>query len=501
MSGEALIGRGLSKTFGPTLALRDADLALAPGRVRALLGQNGSGKSTLIKILAGFHDPDPGGELTVHGRPVSFPLRTDTLASLGVGFMHQDLGLEETMTIVENYVIGQGRLLGPVRWRSRSREVALALREFGLDLDVTLPVSGLTAGQRSVLALARAVRHVGREGGILVLDEPTASMDRDGVELLFGAVRRLTERGAAVLFVGHNLEEAMALCDDVTVLRDGAVVADAPVSSFDEESLIRAIVGRDIGQVYPPAQHRPDSDVVLAVDDLQGHTVRGVSLRLHAGEVLGVTGLAGMGHDEVPELVYGHHRPAGGEVRVGGVPVPAEPPAAMRAGVVLVPGDRKRMGVHTGATVEENVSLPVGPRFYRRGWTRRTAMRRSVERMLEHYDVRPRQPRALMGQLSGGNQQRAIIGKWLELFGDAKVLLLCEPVHGVDVAARQAIFRHIRRAADEGIAVLYVSSEHEDLAHLCDRVIVMRNGRAVVELSGDLLTPHEISAACMRTST
>lgn len=502
MGDEAALSvRSMSKTFGRTTVLRHADLSLSAGRVRGLLGQNGSGKSTLIKILAGYHAPDPGAVLRVRGTDVSLPAQPETLFSLGVGFMHQDLALEESMNVVENYLVGQGGALSPVRWRTRTREVAAELADVGLDVDVHQPVSRLTAGQRSVLAMARAVRHVRDRRGVLILDEPTASMDRDGVVLLFRAVSRLTAQGVAILFVGHNLGEALALCDDITVLRDGVVVADAAASEFDEESLVRTIVGRDIGQLYPVGQNRPEDEVVLTVDGLTGDVVRDFSVRLHRGEVVGVTGLAGMGHDEVPELIFGQHPPRGGSVHALGRRLRGDPAECLAAGVVFVPGDRKRMGVHSGASVQENVSLPVARRFVRRGVLRRRAVRTEVRAMLDAFDVRPRSPDTQMGLLSGGNQQRAIIGKWLRLFPGTTVLLLAEPVHGVDIAARQAIFEHIRAAVDRGIAVLLVSSEHDDLAHLCDRVLVLRRGRIAVELAGGRIAAHDITAACMRTST
>jgi ribose transport system ATP-binding protein len=387
----------------------------------------------------------------------------------------------------------------PVHWARARRRVTAALGEFGLEVDVSGPVSGLTAGQRAVLALARAVRHVRGEGGILVLDEPTASLDRDGVDLLFHAVARLRERGAGVVFVGHNLEEALRLCDEVTVLRDGEVVLDAPTEGLDESALIRAILGRDIGSVYPVATTRPTEGVVLSVEGLTGDLVRGVSFAVHTGEILGVTGLAGMGHDEIPQLVFGHHRPVAGEVRVAGRALPADPARCLDEGVVLISGDRKRVGADSSATVAENVSLPVTPRYYRRGRLSHARVRDDVERMLRQFDVRPPRSDLQMGQLSGGNQQKAVVGKWLSVYGRARVLLLAEPVHGVDVAARQAIFRHIREAADRGIAVLYVSSEHDDLAHLCDRVLVMRHGTVRSELGGDALTAHDLTAACLRS--
>ena len=495
-----LAASGVSKTFRETVVLRDADLTLTPGRVRGLLGQNGSGKSTLIKVLAGYHAPDPGAALRVRGAEVPLPLSASALTSLGIGFMHQDLGLEETMNIVENYLIDAGGSLGPIQWGRRRKEVSARLAGFGLDIDVSAPLASLTPGQRAVLALARAVRHVRDDEGILVLDEPTASLDRDGVELLFDAVARLTQRGAAVLFVGHNTEEALRLCDDITVLRDGRVVADVAADDLDETSLIRAIVGRDIGDVYPESSSRPDEDVVLSASGLTGETVHDLSFSLHRGEILGVTGLAGMGHDEVPQLVFGHHPPRSGQVLLDGEPLTADPQVCLRSGVVLISGDRKRAGVHANASVTDNVSLPVLRRFFRNGRLATGAMRREVQSMLDDFDVRPPVPSVLMGELSGGNQQKAIVGKWLRLYGEARVLLLAEPVQGVDVAARQAIFRHIREAADRGIAVLYVSSEHEDLAALCDRVLVVRQGRVHRQLEGAQLTRHDLTAACLRVS-
>jgi ribose transport system ATP-binding protein len=491
---------GVSKTFGAATVLRAADLRLSAGRVRGLLGQNGSGKSTFIKILAGYHAPDPGCRLIVRGQDVPLPVQSSALKELGIGFMHQDLALDETMTVVENYLLDGRGSLAPIQWPARRRHVHHVLSEFGLEIDVTTPVARLTPGQRAVVALARAVRHVGDDNGILVLDEPTASLDRDGVDLLMGAVMRLRSRGAAILFVGHNIQEALQLCDDITILRDGVVVADMLSVDTDEATVIRTIVGRDIGDVYPDAHARPLSDVVVEVTGLSGRVVKELDLTIHRGEIVGLTGLAGMGHNEVPELLFGHHQPHTGTVLLDGAPLPPDPRDCLREGVVLISGDRKRVGAHPGASVETNVSLPVLHRYFHRGALRHRSMRVDVARMLAEFDVRPPVPTAPMGQLSGGNQQKAIVGKWLSMYGSARVLLLTEPVQGVDVAARQAIFRYIREAADRGLAVLYVSSEHEDLAHLCDRVLVVREGRLQNELHGAALTAHQLTAACLRAA-
>jgi ribose transport system ATP-binding protein len=300
-------------------------------------------------------------------------------------------------------------------------------------------------------------------------------------------VRAARDRGCAVLFVTHNLDEVLAHCDTVSILRDGHLVAEGAVADLTESDLITAIVGRAIGDLYPPqATVAADRPVALAVRGLSGGGLSGVDLDLHEGEILGVTGLAGMGQDALPLLLYGASRAHGGEVRLADGPLRLDPREALRRGVVLVPADRKSLGGDMAASIEQNLTLPVLGRYWRRGRLDRAGERNDVISVLARFDVRPAEPQRLLGQLSGGNQQKALLGKWIELYGQAKVLLLHEPTQGVDVGARQEIFRFIREAADRGASILYVSTEHEDLAHLCDRVLIVRDGAFVAELHAPL---------------
>jgi ribose transport system ATP-binding protein len=484
-----LEARRFAKTFASTTVLHDVDVDLRGGEVRALLGQNGSGKSTFIKLLTGFHEPDPGATLRVRGTEVAMPVHWQDVSRLGLCVMHQDLGLEQTLSVTDNFMLGGTEWRSSLRrisWRRQHREVRRSLERFGLDLDPSQPVTQLSGPERAVVALVRALHQLGDEAGILVLDEPTASLEREAVEALFGAVRAARDRGCGVLFVSHNLDEVLRLCDTVTILRDGRLVEEGPVTAFTHDSLVSAIVGREIGELYPPAPPHRDLPVALQADDLRGETIGGVDLRLHEGEILGVTGLAGMGQDELPMLLYGASPCAGGRVRVFGEEHRPDPRASLDAGMALVPADRKRLGGDMAATLEQNLSLPVLERYWRRGAIDRASERQDVLSLLRSFDVRPADPLRKLGELSGGNQQKLLLGKWIELFGEARILLLHEPTQGVDVGARQEIFRFIRAAADRGVAVLYVSTEHEDLAHLCDRVLVLRGGRVRAELERPL---------------
>jgi ribose transport system ATP-binding protein len=498
-----LRARGVSKTFAGSRVLHDVDIELGPGEVRALLGQNGSGKSTFIKILAGVHTPDPGSELLLRGRSVPLPVPRSQAADAGLTFMHQDLGLEPSLSVTDNFMLRSAawrKALRPIGWRSQHRRVSAALAEFGLRIDVTAPVEKLSGPERAVTALVRALYELGgNASGILVLDEPTAGLEREAIGSLFDAVRAARARGCGVLFVSHNLEEAMTLCDTVSVLRDGRLVAEGPIADFTEAKLITAIIGRDLGQLYPPAPTARTAPIALSARGLSGAVVRGIDFDLHAGEILGVTGLAAMGQDELPLLLYGGHRPRGGSIHIGGHQHKPSPRHSLDSGMALVPADRKGLSGDMGATVQENLSLPVLDRYWAHGRFQRSRERTDVLDLLRSFDVRPSDPLRKLGELSGGNQQKALLGKWLALYQDVKILLLHEPTQGVDVGARQEIFRFIRDAAEKGAAILYVSTEHDDLAHLCDRVLILRNGRIAGELSQPLES-DEIAARSLAST-
>jgi ribose transport system ATP-binding protein len=492
--------RSLSKQFGSTQALDEVSLEIRRGEIHALLGQNGSGKSTLIKILSGYYSPD-GGTIAIRGVELKPPLASDELRRLGVSFVHQDLGLVDTMSVLDNlrigrYETGLGRR---IRWRRERERARALLRPFGLDVDPRLPVGRLSRTEKAIVAIARALQDVDQleSGALLVLDEPTASLPEHEVDRLFAAVRLAKEEGSSVLFVSHRLEEALEISDRVSVLREGRLVATRPTAEFDERSLVAAILGRDLGELYPDVEHRPAAPV-LEVRGLTGAVASDVSFQLRKSEILGLTGLVGAGHDEVPYLVAGAQPAASGEVAVRGRTLaPRTPTAAVRAGIAFLPADRQRLAGIPRATVRENVTLPTLTSYRRVRGLDRGRERREASAVLERLHVQPRDPERPLEQLSGGNQQKALLGRWLKM--RPSVLLLHEPTQGVDVGSRQAIFRILQTTAAEGASILYSSAEYEDLSRLCDRVLVFRRGRVVRELAGAGLTHDAIVDACYHT--
>jgi ribose transport system ATP-binding protein len=490
--------RDVSKSFGSTRALDRVSLDVGPGEIHALLGQNGSGKSTLIKILSGFHASD-GGSVELRGEPLQLPLPAAELRKRGLAFVHQELGLVDTLSVLENVRVGRFETgFGwRVRWRSERARTRALLRRFDLDVDPRTPVGRLRRTERAIVAIIRALddmRTLGADGGLLVLDEPTASLPEDEARLLFAAMHRVAETGSSVLFVTHRLEEVVAVCDVVSVLRDGRHVATQPIEALDEPRLIELVLGRQLDALYPDVEHEA-AEPVLEVAGLGGATVRDVSFRVRSGEIVGLTGLVGAGYDEVPYLVYGARRATEGVVTIGGDAVgAASPHRARRLGVALLPGDRQRQAGIPRATVKENVTLPVLRRYSRLGRLEHRRERRDVRGVLERFRVHPPDPDRPLAALSGGNQQKALLARWVET--RPRVLLLHEPTQGVDVGSRRDIFELLQGAVAGGTAVVYASAEHEDLAHLCDRVLVFRRGRLARELSGTGLTKQSIASAC-----
>jgi len=488
--------RGLGKRFGPVWALRGLDLDLRPGEVHALIGQNGSGKSTVIKTLAGYHQPDEG-TILVHGDEVRQPLSPRDAGRLGMTFLHQDAPVAAQMTVLENIRVGRydRAALGRIRWRRERAAVAALLESVNLDIDPDLPASRLPLAERALLGFATAVQALPARGGVLVLDEPTACLPPSGAQLLFDAVRRVTAAGSAVLFVSHRLDEVMELSDRITVLRDGRPAGTVETRSTTPDELVQLMLGRDVGQIYPESD-AAGGETVLSAASVTGRLVDDVSLDLRRGEVVGVTGLVGMGQDELPYLLYGALPLRGGALSVGGRHLRRVRPRDLRAaGVCLLPADRAGASGVPAATVGENLTLPVLGRFFAGGRLRHGRERTAARGLVRDYDVRPPHPEQRLGSLSGGNQQKVLLAKWLQ--ADPDVVLLHEPTQGVDIASRAQIFGIVRRAADAGAAVLIASSEYEDLARMCDRVLVLHRGRTVAELSGGNLTEDAITRSCL----
>lgn len=485
----------LSKTYPGQVALANASLRVMPGEVHALVGQNGSGKSTLIKLLGGYVKADHGDEVFIGGERVDL-WSLDREMRRRIRIVHQDLGLVPTLSTVDNLGLGRGYhtgTVGNIQWR---REVARAqelLLGFGLAPDVRQPVAALSAAERAAVAIVRALQDWdSSRSGLLVLDEPTASLNRGEVDALFREVRRVAAQGAGVLFVSHMIDEVLELADRVTVLRDGRVVAaGVPASELDETRLVELIVGRPVGELFPDTDHvsgRP----VLEAEMVFGLTLRGVSLKIREGEVLGVAGLVGSGREEIAGALFGATPRFAGKVLLDKRKVFATPLDSIRAGVAFVPADRKSLGLDLEERLHEHVPLPrLGP-LQRRGRLQHRQARRDAAEWIERLEVQPPLLDRRMEKFSGGNQQKAVLARWLRT--EPRVLLLDEPTQGVDVGAKASIYRQVRTAADGGMAVLVASSDAEELVHLCDRVLVFRSGTVAVELRGSSLTEERLIA-------
>jgi ribose transport system ATP-binding protein len=478
--------RNVAKAFASQWALAGVDLDLQAGQIHGLVGENGSGKSTLIKILAGFHHPESGASAELSGTP--FDLGSQAAAEqAGMRFVHQDLGLIPALDTVDNLALGRGyRSRAWISMRRERRAAQEMLASFGIDLDVRRPIAALAPVERSMIAIVRALSGSDRDLSrcVLVLDEPTESLPGPAVEPLFRAIRAAAADGAAVLFVSHRLEEVLELADDVTVLRDGRVVARRRRNELDHDALVELIVGRPLEAVAGPRPGRSKADVALRLTGITGRLVEDVSINVHRGEILGLAGIVGSGRDEVLGLAGGATPLAGGAVEADGQTfTKLGPRDALGAGVVYVPPDRQAKGTIQTLSIRENVLLPrLRPRGPLR-WLSVSGERDEAQSWIERTGVQPAEPERVLGTLSGGNQQKVVLARALRCH--PKVLLLDEPTHGVDVGARAAILALLREAADGGMGVVISTVDFETLAAACDRVVVFRNGRIAACLEGD----------------
>ncbi len=493
----------LTKTFGTRTVLNDVTFDVTPGTVTALLGQNGSGKSTLIKLLSGFHRPDRTAHCrtVVDGASHEF---SDALTTklVRVAPVHQDLGLDVSASVTENLLLNSlgNRALSPIGWRSTHARARRILRTWGAgNIDPRLPVGALSPLQRASVAVARAVEGV-QGGGLLILDEVTAFLSVDATRELFKLVRTLTDRGIAVLFVSHRLEEVYEVCDRAIVLRNGELVAERPIAGTTEDDLTEAIVGHSLGWLYPD-KNRYGSARRLRVTGLNGRGLHDVSFDAHEGEIVGLTGLRGMGHDRVVYALYGELSRTTGVVEIDETKRDISflrPRRAAELGVRLVPSDRLKNGAAGSATIRENLSLPLVDRFFRFGALSKRAESGWALDVALRYGLSPPEPEHIYSSLSGGNQQKALMARWLET--EPRLLLLDEPTQGVDIGSRRDIFKRISDAAASGMTVVYSTTEIQDLAEICHRVLVFRDGGVVGQLSGPDATEAAIGRLCWKTS-
>ncbi|MEV5529287.1 sugar ABC transporter ATP-binding protein [Streptomyces prunicolor] len=482
----------LSKAFGSTRALRGVHLRIAPGELHGLVGQNGCGKSTLVKILTGVYAPDPGASIAVDGRQLALPVRPMQQREAGVSVVHQNSGLVDDLTVWENVRLGHyraGRLSRRINRREEQRATERVLARLDRPLEVGRQVGQLSAEDRAVVAIARAVQDHRPGGGLIVFDESTRALGRSARARFFELVRSLVDEGTSVLLISHQLEEVVEATDRVTVLRDGAVVeAGLPTSEVDEVSLTRMMLGRHL-VTHGRVGSQVKDEVVASARGLAVGPVTGLDLDVRRGEILGLTGLIGSGFVETAEALAGARPADAGTLSVHGRELALDRKRGcteefVDAGVAFVPERRLEAGVAGELSVADNLTLP---RVRGRGGRLRTGSAWQAEEtaaMIAKLDIRPPHPQAPVHTLSGGNQQKVLLGKWLA--GAPNLLVLHEPTQAVDVGARHDIIDAVREAARDGCGIVLASIDPVDLAVLCDRVLVFRDGRVAKELSGEL---------------
>jgi ribose transport system ATP-binding protein len=478
---------GLVKSFGGPRVLDGIDVTVLPGQVHALLGANGAGKSTLIKILSGMYTAEEG-EITVRG-VAHRPGRDE-----GIAFVHQDLGLIETASVAGNIALGVGfpRRMGLIDWPAVRRQAAEVLATVGCDLPPDTPVASLGRTERSLIAIARAL--VG-DPAVLVLDEPTASLPAADVEVLADAIRRLRDHGVGIVYVSHRLDEVFDLCDQVTVLRDGKVVCHEPVSGVSMRELVELIVGKAVQQVAPPSPHQDADRCRLDVDGLVAEGAGPVSFSLGVGEIVGLVGLRGSGQESVGRALVGATRTLAGTVTLNGSVIgTGKPDSARAARIGFATSRREEESLAPLLTVGENALL--NPRLTGRrlrDFSRRSTERHIARTILERFHVRPGDPDRDILTLSGGNQQKVVIGR--EMHAEPEVLVLEEPTMGVDINSKAEIYTLLGAAAANGCSVLVVSTDADDVVSLCHRALVMNRGRIVAQLDrAELTVPNLVSA-------
>ena len=490
--GPVLEMVGVSKRFGATQALTDVSLALYPGEIHALLGENGAGKSTLIKIMTGIHEPD-AGEIRIAGEPVRVASSQDA-QRLGVAAIHQEPMIFPDLSVAENVFIGHRNRGKLVDRRRMQREATAVLGRLGVALDVGAPARGLTLAEQQTVEIAKAISLDVR---VLIMDEPTASLSAHEVRRLFRIVAALRRQGVAVLFISHRMDEVFEIADRVTILRDGRWISTTPRAELTPAQAIRGMVGRDVVELFT-RNRRPPGAVRLAVRGLRREgAFHGVSFELRAGEVLGFAGLVGARRTDVGLALFGIAPADGGEVELDGTPVTVSGPRqAMALGIAYSTEDRHQLGLVLPMSIAANISLPSLPRYLSpAGLVRGGAERSAAQGYRSKLGIRAPSVETPAGALSGGNQQKVVISKWLET--NPKVLILDEPTRGIDVGAKVEVHHLIDDLAGQGMAIVLISSDLPEVLAMSDRILVMREGRQEAILDHKEATQERVLAVAM----
>ncbi len=480
---------GISKAFPGVQALDNVSFDVLPGETHVLMGENGAGKSTLMKILSGAYQPD-SGTIEVDGRPVRI---SDPLVGqqLGIAMIYQELTVLDNLDVGRNVLLGQEPTrLGQVQWQRLYAEAAGVLADLHLEIDPRTPVASLPISQRQMVEIARAAR---RNPRIVVMDEPTSSLTRSEEETLFALIRRLKEKGVGIIYISHRMDEVFQLADRITVLRDGKHIDTRSASTYTREQLIEQMVGRKVEAIKAGGARSPGAVILEARGLSRGKRARGVNLRLNAGEIVGLAGLVGAGRTEVAEMLFGVLRPEAGDILLDGQAVIFRSPAdAIRLGIAYVPEDRKGLGLVLAMDVQTNLILSLLDRVTSAGILRGSRITELVRDWTKRLNIRAARPKVNIEGLSGGNQQKVVIAKWLAR--EPRVLILNEPTRGIDVGAKTEVHHLIREIAGQGVAVLMISSELPELLALCDRLVVMAQGRVTGELPAHDATEQRVLA-------
>ncbi len=488
--------RAIDKAFGGIPALSAASLEVAPAEVHALIGQNGAGKSTMIKTLTGYVARD-GGEVLFEGRPFQASSPQDAQRR-GISTIYQEINLVPYRSVTENICLGrEKRKFGLLDWSAMHAEARTLMARFKLDIDVRRPLMRYTTATQQMVAIARAI---GFDARLVIMDEPTSSLDEREVAVLFDVIRELKRGGVSVIFVSHKLDELYEVCDRVTIMRDGLTVRVAAMNEISKVELVASMLGRDVAQVAKSAtafggSHAKAGAIALQATNLKaGHKVHDMSFNVRRGEIVGFAGLLGSGRTETARLAFGADRLASGGFTLEGEPfAPREPSEAIARGIGFASEDRKLEGIVPDMSVAENLTLALLPQLTRSGVIDQVRQRALVEKFIADLGVKCSGPDQPIRELSGGNQQKVLLARWLAM--NPKLLILDEPTRGIDVGAKAEIQRIIKQLAEDGLGVLMISSELEEVIEGSNRVFVLREGRNVAEFDGDAISEAGVMAA------
>jgi rhamnose transport system ATP-binding protein len=484
----------ITKKFTGTLALSDVDFDLREGEIHALVGENGAGKSTLIKIITGIYQPD-GGLMTIEGKKVVFQ---DARASYdhGIAAIYQEASLFEDLSIAENIYMGHQQIrpvTRNIRWRALYRKAGEFIKSLEVNLNPRALVKSLSIAEKQLVEIIKALT---ADAKILIMDEPTASLTKEEIDYLFRIARKLREEGTGIIFISHRLEEVFDIADRVTVIRDGKKVGTVPKDKLKVDELVRMMVGRNLKTLYPK-EEAEIGEPVLRIENLSRlGEFNNVSFELKKGEILGMAGLVGAGRTEVARTIFGIEKPEGGRIYLDGKQVRIEDPQqAMELGIAYLSESRGEYGLVLQMDITENITMPILKRFSRFGWINRTDERDTAKRFYDLLDIRATGLQQKVGSLSGGNQQKVSLAKWLA--ANAKILILDEPTKGIDIATKAAVHKLMSDLAGEGKAILMISSEIPEIIGMSDRIVVMNEGRLVSEITRREATQEIVLTAAL----